>query len=217
MEVANASLLDEATAAAAMTLLHRVSTRKPKAGERSLFLVSDRCFLQTIEVLRSRAEPLGIDLHIGPIERMPFEGGAYGALPKSPTRWVCWRTRGHSLRPLTRLASSWPSAPIAGTGHRHAAGRDGRRRRVRHVTAIRCAARFRRSARRLLRHAPVVRAPDAGRIIGVSVDAHGRIGAPHGAGHTRAAHPPREGDVEHLHGAGPAGQHRGDVCRLSRS
>jgi glycine dehydrogenase len=85
MEVANASLLDEATAAAeAMTLLHRVSTRKPKGGERSLFLVSDRCFPQTIEVLRSRAEPLGIDLHIGPIERMPFERGAYGALLQYP-------------------------------------------------------------------------------------------------------------------------------------
>ena len=63
MEVSNASLLDEATAAAeAMTLLHRVSTKKAPAGERALFLVSDRCFPQTIDVLRPRAEPLGIDL-----------------------------------------------------------------------------------------------------------------------------------------------------------
>ena len=66
MEVSNASLLDEATAAAeAMTLLHRVSTKKTRAGERALFLVSDRCFPQTIDVLRSRAEPLGIDLQVG--------------------------------------------------------------------------------------------------------------------------------------------------------
>jgi len=85
MEVANASLLDESTAAAeAMTLLHRVSTKKPKAGERSLFLVSDRCFPQTIDVLRSRAEPLGIDLHVGPLEHFPLDGRAYGALLQYP-------------------------------------------------------------------------------------------------------------------------------------
>src|SRR5688500_6064383 len=52
MEVANASLLDEATAAGeAMTLLHRVRTGREGRG---VFLVSDRCFPQTIEVLRSR-------------------------------------------------------------------------------------------------------------------------------------------------------------------
>jgi glycine dehydrogenase len=85
MEVANASLLDEATAAAeAMTLLHRVATKKQKAGERSLFLVSDRCFPQTIEVLRSRAEPLGIDLHVGPLNSLLLDGRAYGALLQYP-------------------------------------------------------------------------------------------------------------------------------------
>jgi glycine dehydrogenase len=85
MEVANASLLDESTAAAeAMTLLHRISTKKPKAGERSLFLVSDRCFPQTIDVLRSRADPLGIDLHVGPLEQFPLDGRAYGALLQYP-------------------------------------------------------------------------------------------------------------------------------------
>src|SRR5687767_15794338 len=79
MEVANASLLDESTAAAeAMTLLHRVATNKAGAGERSLFLVSDRCFPQTLEVLRSRAEPLGIDLHIGPADQMTFEPRVFG-------------------------------------------------------------------------------------------------------------------------------------------
>src|SRR5687768_11903709 len=62
MEVANASLLDEATAAAeAMTLLHRVRKTSPGV-ERNRLLVSERCFPQTIDVLRSRAEPLGIEL-----------------------------------------------------------------------------------------------------------------------------------------------------------
>src|SRR5688572_28267984 len=85
MEVANASLLDEATAAAeAMTLLHRVRTNKPGSGERGLFLVSDRCLPQTIEVIRSRAEPLDIDLHVGPADRMTFDGRVFGVLLQYP-------------------------------------------------------------------------------------------------------------------------------------
>ena len=59
MAVANASLLDEGTAAGeAMTLLHRVQGKK-LGDAHGVFLVSDRVFPQTIEVLRSRAEPLG--------------------------------------------------------------------------------------------------------------------------------------------------------------
>jgi glycine dehydrogenase len=96
MEVANASLLDEATAAAeAMTLLHRSRTAKSdKVGrvlsdpaERSLFLVSDRCLPQTIDVLRTRAEPLDIDLHIGPVESMTFEPRVFGALLEYPDQY----------------------------------------------------------------------------------------------------------------------------------
>ena len=58
LDIANASLLDEATAAAeAMTLLHRVT--KSKATR---FVVDANCHPQTIDVMRTRAEPLGIDL-----------------------------------------------------------------------------------------------------------------------------------------------------------
>ena len=61
MEIATASLLDEGTAAAeAMTMFHRLQTKKAPAGQQSVFLVSDRCFPQTIDVLRGRAEPLDI-------------------------------------------------------------------------------------------------------------------------------------------------------------
>jgi glycine dehydrogenase len=74
MEVANASLLDEATAGAeAMTLLHRVRTQKGPDGQRALFLVSDRCLPQTIEVVRARAEPLEIEVEVGPTETMAFD------------------------------------------------------------------------------------------------------------------------------------------------
>ncbi|MBI2828289.1 MAG: aminomethyl-transferring glycine dehydrogenase [Acidobacteria bacterium] len=74
MEMANASLLDEATAAAeAMMLLHRVRTNKAAAGARALFLVGDRCLPQTIDVVRARAEPLDIDVEVGPIAGMTFD------------------------------------------------------------------------------------------------------------------------------------------------
>ena len=65
-DIATASLLDEGTAAAeAMTMFYRVQTKKPKPGQESVFLVSDRCFPQTLDVLRGRAEPLGIRLDVG--------------------------------------------------------------------------------------------------------------------------------------------------------
>ncbi|MCC7247053.1 MAG: aminomethyl-transferring glycine dehydrogenase [Lysobacter sp.] len=61
MEIANASLLDEATAAAeAMTLAKRSSKSKS-----NVFFVSEGVHPQTLEVLRTRAEPLGIELTIG--------------------------------------------------------------------------------------------------------------------------------------------------------
>ena len=93
MEVANASLLDEATAAAeAMTLLQRVHRPSPKAaagkaqsgGDARTFLASDRCFPQTLAVLRSRAEPLGIELKVVPIDQMELTPSVFGVLLQYP-------------------------------------------------------------------------------------------------------------------------------------
>ena len=62
MDLANASLLDEATAAAeAMTLIHR--STKGQKGDR--FLVDSACFPQTIAVLETRATPLGLEVVVG--------------------------------------------------------------------------------------------------------------------------------------------------------
>jgi len=81
MEVANASLLDEATAAAeAMTMLHRVS-KNPKANK---FFAADSCFPQTIDVMRVRAEPLGIELVIGDWRTAQWSDGFFGALVQTP-------------------------------------------------------------------------------------------------------------------------------------
>jgi glycine dehydrogenase len=85
MTVANASLLDEGTAAGeAMTLLHRVQGKK-LGDAHGTFLVSDRCYPQTLAVLRSRAEPLGIQLAIGPVEAFALDqADVFGALVQYP-------------------------------------------------------------------------------------------------------------------------------------
>jgi glycine dehydrogenase len=84
MAVANASLLDEGTAAGeAMALLHRVNSRK-LGSDPGVFCVSDRCFPQTLDVLRSRATPLGIELRIEPTDQMTFDARVFGALVQYP-------------------------------------------------------------------------------------------------------------------------------------
>ena len=82
MDVANASLLDEATAAAeAMAMLRRVRSRKPGLADR--FVVSTRCFPQTLDVLRGRAEPLGIEL-CEQDEDFIFDDRTFGLLVQYP-------------------------------------------------------------------------------------------------------------------------------------
>ena len=81
MELANASLLDEATAAAeAMALARRVS--KQRAGNR--FFVDAGCFPQTIDVIRTRAECFGFELVIGQFEQVD-RAGLFGAIFQYPS------------------------------------------------------------------------------------------------------------------------------------
>ena len=83
MEVANASLLDEATAAAeAMTMLHRIRARRPGSANR--FVVSDRCLPQTIEVVRGRAAPLGLELVVGDTASVELDESTFGVLIQYP-------------------------------------------------------------------------------------------------------------------------------------
>jgi glycine dehydrogenase len=89
MEVANASLLDEATAAAeAMTMLHRVQTKRiDSVVGRPQFLVSDSCYAQTVDVVRARAEPLGIDVKLIAgefLEAPEFSDRVFAALVQTP-------------------------------------------------------------------------------------------------------------------------------------
>jgi glycine dehydrogenase len=86
MEIANASLLDEATAAAeAMTMLHRLQARRRgETSGRPVFFVDRSCFPQTLDVLRARAEPLGIEVVLGDPESVEFEPDVFGALVQTP-------------------------------------------------------------------------------------------------------------------------------------
>jgi len=86
MEIANASLLDEATAAAeAMTMLHGLRSREAAEQGRNSFFVSHECYPQTIELLKTRAKPLGIDLVIGDFKTVTLNDSLYGALLQYPT------------------------------------------------------------------------------------------------------------------------------------
>ena len=81
LPIANASMLDESTAAAeAMTLAHRVAKSKSLR-----FLVDRRCHPQSIEVLATRAEPLGIDLVVGDVPDLLAAGDCFGTLVQYPT------------------------------------------------------------------------------------------------------------------------------------
>ena len=85
LEIANASLLDEGTAAAeAMTLCQRAMPRKSKANT---FFVSELCHPQTIAVVQTRAEPLGINVIVGDHETYDFaeETLTFGVLLQYPT------------------------------------------------------------------------------------------------------------------------------------
>ncbi len=81
LQVANSSLLDEATAAAeAMTLCHRLMTD----DTRNAFFVDQNCHPQTIAVVQSRAEPLGIEVRLGDHRTAQFGSDCFGVLLQYP-------------------------------------------------------------------------------------------------------------------------------------
>ncbi len=87
MELTNASLLDEGTAAAeAMIMLYNTRSRAQKKEGIHQFFVSDSLLPQTIAVLETRSEPLGIELVIGDYTQFDFSSGFYGAILQYPAK-----------------------------------------------------------------------------------------------------------------------------------
>ena len=88
MEITNASLLDEGTAAAeAMILLYNARPRAKKKAGAMTFLVAEDCFPQTIDVLKSRAIPLGIELIINSHKDFQFKEEVFGCLVQYPAKY----------------------------------------------------------------------------------------------------------------------------------
>jgi glycine dehydrogenase len=72
MEIANASLLDESTAAGKMALLFDVRSRDQKKSNVNKFFVSEEILPQTLSVLQTRSEPIGVELVIGNHQEFDF-------------------------------------------------------------------------------------------------------------------------------------------------
>ncbi len=98
LDLANASLLDESTAAAeAMTLVHRAN---PKGG--SVFVVDVDALPQTIDVVRTRAEPLGIEVVVGDVaHELLARADVFGVLVQYPGA----SGRLTDLRPIVEAAN----------------------------------------------------------------------------------------------------------------
>jgi glycine dehydrogenase len=171
MPIATASLLDEATAAAeAMTLAKRTSGSSSPA-----FLVDAGCPPQTIEVLRTRAEPLGIEIVVGDAAALLDRTDCFGTLVQYPATdggvgdWRVFTERAHArkaavvvaadLLALTLIAppGDWGADIVVGTTQRFGMpmGNGGP-----HAAYLACRDEFKRSL--------------PGRLVGVSIDTHGR-------------------------------------------
>jgi glycine dehydrogenase len=80
LDIANASLLDEGTAAAEAMALCRATV----GTERTTFFVANNCHPQTIEIVQTRAKPLGIKVVVGDFSSFKFDDTVFGALVQYP-------------------------------------------------------------------------------------------------------------------------------------
>ena len=213
MDLANASLLDEATAAAeAMTMSRRISKSKS-----NMYFVSDDCHPQTIAVVKTRARSIGYEIVVGDVTTDLEHREVFGALVQYPGSGgdLCdLKTiveHAHARKVLVTVAADILSLVllkppgelgadiVIGSAQRFGVpmGYGGP-----HAAFFATRDEFKRST--------------PGRIIWCFQRRHGKDGATHGAADTRATHSTREGHLKHLHRAGSARHHCFSICDLSR-
>ena len=215
LPTANASLLDEGTAAAeAMTLVRRANRKNTSTR----FIVDADCLPQTIAVMQTRAAAMGLVAEVRDLsEGLPDDDfcGVLVQYPGTSGRVVDPRPlieAAHEAGALAVVAADLLALTILESPG--AMGADvvlGSSQRF-GVPLFYGGphAGFMSVAAGLERHLP-------GRLVGVSVDTRRAPGVPTRAADPRAAHPSRQGDLQHLHGSGAAGRGRVDVRRLPRT
>lgn len=119
MEIANASLLDEGTAAGeAMIMAYANRSKEAKAAGANQFFVSDKCLPQTISVLKTRSTPLNIELIIGDFNTFEFTDKVYGALLQYPdvtgqiNDYAAFTTKAHNNGSLVIVAADLMSLAL---------------------------------------------------------------------------------------------------------
>jgi len=137
MEIANASLLDEGTAAGeAMIMAYANRSKEAKAAGANQFFVSDKCLPQTISVLKTRSTPLSIELIIGDFNTFEFTEKVYGAMLQYPDAtgqindYATFTTKAHNNGSLVVVAADllsltlltppgeWGADVVVGTSQR---------------------------------------------------------------------------------------------------
>ncbi len=98
MDIANASLLDESTAASeAMIMMFNSRSRAAVKAGANKFFVDDDIFLQTLDLLKTRSTPLGIELISGKFDQFTFNDTVFGAIVQYPAA-------GGAIKDYTRFA-----------------------------------------------------------------------------------------------------------------
>ena len=190
LPLANASLLDEGTAAAeAMTMCRRILK-----GKKSAFFVANDCHPQTIAVVEQRARPLGIDLHIGSLEEIDFERqDLFGVLLQYPNTYGEIFDYGelvkkaHEAKAMVVVATDLLALTLL-----KAAGRIRCRHRDREYATVRRADGLRRPARRVYGHRREASATDARTDHRRFEGCPGQSVLSHGGPDPRAAYSPRK-------------------------
>ena len=216
MEIANASLLDEATAAAeAVTMCRNIQSR----NKSDAVFVSEDCHPQNdLRVAHSRAEAIELEVVVGSQAAFDFSTPVFAVVLQYPA------TDGSLTDPGDFIACAHENDALAIVATDLLAltllkppgelGAD---------VAIGSAQRFGVPPGFGGPHAAFIATRDKhkrrlpGRIVGVSKDTAGRSAPSVGVADARAAHPPRQGDEQHLHGAGAACEHCLDVRRVPRA